>query len=185
MNINLTKEEAYFLKEFAKKQYEGSKGNKGTRTPIHVVEREYVEFIETDTDGEVWVCSDLESAAFSSIEDLLEAAIKEDLINQRELEKYCKEFCYCSSDSIGVCCSIDEQKDLLSIFSIDAQYGKQVYSYEPVAYFFILDEAIRYKDNYQKHNCDNCRIYTHALGYSNQGDFPVFWNLLMRLGQML
>ena len=69
--------------------------------------------------------------------------------------------------------------------SIEARFGREVISYTPVAFFLIRDEAVRYKDGYQKHNCADCRIYTYGLGYSNNGDLPVFRNLLMRMGQDL
>lgn len=37
----------------------------------------------------------------------------------------------------------------------------------------------------EKHNCENCRVYTRGLGYSNNGDLPVFRALLMRMGEMI
>ena len=62
---------------------------------------------------------------------------------------------------------------------------EEYFSHRPVAFFLIRDEALRYRDGYQAHNCGDCRIYTYGLGYSNNGDLPVFRELLMKLGKQL
>ena len=185
MNIELNEQEVRFLKEFACKQYEGAKDNIETRTPIHVVERKQVEFVETEDEGESWCCDSLEGQVFDNLQDLLDAAVENYLVTQERLGHLSTESFYCELSSLEDCCSIDEQKDFLQMVSIEARFGREVISYTPVAFFLIRDEAVRYKDGYQKHNCADCRIYTYGLGYSNNGDLPVFRNLLMRMGQDL
>ena len=53
-----------------------------------------------------------------------------------------------------------------------------------VAYFFSLEEARRYKE-YQKHNLKNTRIYAECPGYSNNGDWEPFYDLLTSIGRTL
>lgn len=53
-----------------------------------------------------------------------------------------------------------------------------------VAYFFTRAEAEHYT-KYQAHNLEECRVYTLYAGYRNQGDFPVFQKLLLRMGDQL
>jgi len=57
-------------------------------------------------------------------------------------------------------------------------------NYEPVAFFFILDEAKRYIE-YQRHNLRKPRTYTYSSGYANYGDFDHFRNLLLSMGELL
>lgn len=56
--------------------------------------------------------------------------------------------------------------------------------WENVAYFFTRAEAERYI-KYQSHNLDDYRIYTTHVGHCNNGDFPVFQKLLLRMGNQL
>jgi len=80
---------------------------------------------------------------------------------------------------------ISSEEDYCEAYGINARSGQIIDTYRPVAFFLIRDEAVRYKDGYQKHNCDKCRIYTYGLGYSNDGDLPVFRELLMKIGKQL
>lgn len=183
MEIELTEKEESFLKEFATKQKEGSRDNVGTMTPIHVVERNVTEFVESE-DGNVWVCDNLECKTFENIVDMLESMIDEDLISRENCENIARESFYCDFSHLDDC-PIEEQKEFLEIMEISARFGFEFVSYVPIAFFFIRDEAVRYKDQYQKHNCANCRIYTYGLGYSNHGDLPIFRELLMKMGEKL
>jgi|AGTN01.1.fsa_nt_gi hypothetical protein len=175
MNIELTETERKFLAEFAAKQHEGAKGNVGTRTPIHVVERERKVFVE-DSSTEVWVDDDNNYEAYESFEDLISA--------RRRDGQSLPEYEDGSIDAVlGVW--INSEAHYCKIYGINARHGRYVSSWEPIAFFLILDEAKRYKNGYQAHNCGDCRIYTYGLGYSNRGDMPVFRELLMRMGRQL
>lgn len=175
MNIELNEREAKLLAEFAAKQHEGAKDNIGTATPIHVVERTEKIFVADGSD-EAWVCEDNDYetyADFDSMIDALRSAGKE-LPPYDDVEY---------EDVNGVW--IDDQQAYLKAYDIHAQSGRFLITYRPVAFFLIRDEAVRYKDGYQSHNCGDCRIYTYGLGYSNNGDLPVFRELLMRMGKQL
>ena len=175
MNIELTEREAQFLAEFAAKQYEGAEGNVGTRTPIHVVERIENTFVE-DGSGEAWIDYDNDYETYESLEDLVAARRKngETLPDYEDVEY----------DDVGDVWISDQEK-YCEAYGIHAQSGRIIDTYRPVAFFLIRDEAVRYKDGYQAHNCGDCRIYTYGLGYSNNGDLPTFRNLLMRMGAAL
>ena len=175
MEINLTQQEIKFLKQFAKKQQDGAKDNVGTLTPIHVVERKHKHFVEDGSD-EAWIDPDNEYEEFESFDDLVEARIK----RGENLPPY-GEVKYEDVNDVW----IDDQKSYCKAYGINAYSGRYVESHQPVAFFLILDEAKRYKNGYQSHNCGDCRVYTYGLGYSNTGDMPTFRALLMRLGQQL
>ena len=174
VKIELNAQELKYLAEFAKKQYEGAKANLGTRTPIHVVERLEKHFSQGD--GSEWLCEDNEYEVYNTFDDMLEDLRKQgmDLPPYDDVE-------YEDVNDIW----IDDEEAYCKAYGIHAQRGSIIETYRPVAFFLIRDEAVRYKDGYQKHNCDKCRIYTYGLGYSNDGDLPVFRELLMKIGKQL
>jgi len=174
MNIELNEREAKLLAEFAAKQYEGAKDNIGTRTPIHVVER--LEKYFAAGDGDEWLCEDKEYKLYPDFESMIEDMRKDGA----ELPKYSEVEYEEVNDT-----TIFSEEDYCEAYGIHAKKGQIIKTYRPIAFFFIRDEAVRYKDGYQSHNCENCRIYTYGLGYSNKGDLPVFRELLMRMGKQL
>ncbi len=175
MTLMLTEQEQEFLAKFAEKQFEGSADNLGTMTPIHVVERWEKEFVE-DGSSEAWVDVDNEYEAYESFDALIEARRKngENLPDYDDVEY----------DDIGDIWVSDRQK-YCEAYKINARSGRFIKYTRPVAFFLIREEAVRYMKGYQAHNCGNCRIYTYSPGYSNQGDFPVFRELLMKMGKAL
>ena len=177
VNIELSEKEAKFLKQFALKQGEGAKDNAGTMTPIHVVERIRKEFIE-DGSGEAWIdaCEEYGYEAYESFDDLISARRE----NGEDLPLYKDVYCQDVNDVF-----ISDEKEYCEAYGISVRSGRYFKYVEPVAFFFTLDEAKRYKNEYQSHNCSDCRIYTYGLGYSNKGDMPSFRALLMRMGQQI
>jgi hypothetical protein len=178
MKINgfeITEQEKKFLAEFAEKQYEGAEDNLGTATPIHIVERAEKIFVEDGSD-EIWVDEDRECESYESFEDLIAARQK----NGESLPSY-SDAKYQNVGDVW----ISSPKDYCEAYKLNVRSGRNVEYYKPVAFFFIRDEAVRYKTGYQAHNCSDCRIYTYSPGYSNNGDFPVFRELLMRLGKTI
>ena len=181
MNIELTEKEKQMLSDFAAKQYDGAKDNIGTMTPIHVVEHIHKEYVDSDV-GEVWILDDdYDYKTFDSFDEMIDF-IKKD--SGETLPEYNDvEFENVETDDGEI--FIEDEKAYCKAFGIDAFKCSVVEYTEPVAFFFIRDEAVRYKNEYQAHNCKDCRIYTYGLGYSNNGDLPIFRNLLMRMGEML
>ena len=174
ITIELTEKQENFLKEFAAKQYDGAKDNVGTRTPIHVVERKEDIFIENEN-GNCFLLCQGKSEIYESFE-LLQQKIRENNNNptfEAVKNSYFNDFFICN------------YLDYFDALGLDIKIGEVEHRYEPIAYFFILDEARRYMNEYQSHNCENCRIYTRGLGYSNYGDMPVFRNLLFTMGKQL
>lgn len=181
MNIKLTQRERDFLTEFAKKQHDGAKDNLGTMTPIHVVERIRTEYVN-NPDGDAWIWTDdYECKAFDDFDDMVAYAreqTKKDYPEYRDVE-------YEDVVKDGEEIWVESEEAYCRAFGIKAYRVTAVQYAEPVAFFFIRDEAVKYMTDYQKHNCENCRVYTRGLGYSNYGDFPVFRALLMRMGEMI
>lgn len=174
MDIQLTEREREMLAAFAGKQYEGAPDNLCTRTPIHVVERVYKDFAR-DESGNEWLCEDADWKVFDSFDAMLEYL-------QDSKGKVLPSFEDVKYERINDIW-IDSEHAYCEAYDITAYPGNIIYSTRPVAFFFIRDEAVRYKDGYQSHNCADCRIYTYGLGYNNDGDMPVFRALLMRLGE--
>jgi len=177
MKIKLTKTEEKFLKEFATKQYPEAKDNLLTHEPIHVVERRKGIVVGPDYDY------DNIEYTINGGYDYYESfeAVKNSLIdhyNWEGAELHKEVFKHWSS--------IDEINDAADVNDLDIFVEEHCikYIWVPVAFFLIRDEAVRYTQ-YQRHNLGYCRIYTYGLGYSNDGDFPVFRNLLMKMGMQL
>ena len=175
MWIELKDKERKYLIEFAQKQHDCAKDNVGTRTPIHLVERMTRHFVEDGSD-EAWLDADNEYAEYDSFGELIEARNK----NGDELPSY-EDVVFEDINDVWIC----DYKSYCEAHGINAISGRHIETYQPVAFFLIRDEAKRYRDDYQKHNCQDCRIFTYSLGYANKGDFPVFRALLMDLGKQL
>lgn len=176
INFELNVNEISFLKLFEQKQKNGSRDNAGTVDAIHVVEKNNKEWV-LDESAETWVDGSDEYKEYDSFGALIDARIE----NGEELPRY-EEVLYERVNDIF----ITTAADYIKAYEIDDAYcGRWIDNYRPVAFFFVLEEARRYKDDYQKHNCDNCRIYTYSLGYANKGDLPVFRDMLLRMGEQL
>lgn len=183
MNIELTSREKELLTAFAKKQHDGAKDNIGTMAPIHVVERIRTEYTESpEGDAWMWTDGDCEFKAFDDFDDMIAYANEN---TGKDYPPYDKVEYEDVETADGDTVWISEEADYLKAYGIKAFKVKTFEYTEPVAFFFIRDEAVKYMTGYQKHNCENCRIYTRGLGYSNNGDLPVFRALLMRMGEML
>lgn len=174
VSLELTEKEATLLAEFAAKQYEGSEDNVGTRTPIHVVERKEQYFSQGD--GDEWLCEDTEYEIYKTFEEMLK--------DLRRLGKELPPYDDIRWEDVNDVW-IDDEEAYCEAYGINAQRGHSIDTYRPVAFFLIRDEAVRYRNGYQAHNCKDCRIYTYGLGYSNNGDLPVFRELLMKMGRQL
>ena len=177
LKFQLNDKEKAFLKEFYEKQHDGAKDNLGTRDAIHVVERIRERCVENDN-GDAWLWTDdCEWKKFDDFDEMLEHARK---ATGNEYPPY-EVVEYEDVNDIW----IESEKTYCKAYGIKA-YPCEVVKYtEPVAFFFILDEAKRYKNDYQAHNCSDCRIFTYGLGYSNYGDLPVFRNMLLNMGKKL
>ena len=181
MNICLSNDEKYFLQKFADEQHDGAKANVGTVTPIHLVMRKRKHFCESSY-GDIFVILGIggraiEPLSFTEIEDGINR-----LNNYMDLNlpKY-EDVMYEVINGI----TIRNEDDYFEAFNIAFCKGEDFEYEEPVAFFLIRSEAERYMNDYQKHNCHDCFIYTYGLGYHNQGEMPVFRNLLMRIGKSL
>lgn len=174
IKIELNAQELKYLAQFAEKQYEGAAANLGTRTPIHVVERKENYFSQGD--GSEWLCEDTEYEVYKTFDEMLEDLRR----TGKELPPY-EDVEYEDVNDVW----ISDEAEYCEAYGIHAQSGTIIDTYRPVAFFLIRDEALRYRDGYQAHNCEDCRIYTYGLGYSNNGDLPVFRELLMKMGRQL
>lgn len=186
VEIELTDQQVKFLKEFAIKQAPGSDDNRCTSMPIHVVQTRRERVVDTDfedSDKTCWIiCGDCETQ-FESIKEVVnyyhddECPVEVvDFVEYEEIKGIDGEEHY-----------ICDEEDYFIAYGIPTDYCYKCeikYYYEPVAFFFILDEAKRYME-YQGHNLESPRTYTYGSGYSNCGDYEHFYSLLMKLGKQL
>lgn len=193
ITINLNEKQEMFLKEFASKHYLGAEDNRMTSDCLHVVENKrerYIPYHEDlwdyycnldmkfsrDSDHDAWFDNEIELVN-DYLDNYIECRIK---VESYE-EAYLNTIIGIDGEEHTIC----NYDDYFKAYGIEYNTVAWIeYYYEPVAYFFILDEAKRYIQ-YQRHNLSNPRVYTHSAGYSNCGDFVPFRNLLLQMGKQL
>ena len=183
ITIELSERQEHFLRQFAEKQYDGSPDNLGTRSPIFVVERAIkLPAPEGYGDGPEKLTGYYNGEFYGAdtAEELIRAATGKEPI---PLDEAVQEM---TINVDGESFFILDTDDYLKAYGIEDYeiIGTHI-TYTPVAFFLTLEEAKRYRDGYQRHNCGNCRIYGYALGYSNKGDLPEFRDMLMKIGTAL
>jgi len=196
INFEITHKELKFLQTLAEKHMPGMPDNRHTADPIHVVEKkkyEYVPYFDgssdwygeyplvmtADDDYEIWYEDETELVKDYMDNNIMDEAIQFPIMSYENLEYQT----ITRTDGIEI--YIDSWEDYFEAYGITlkAIAWKKAY-WEPAAHFFIYEEAERYR-SYQKHNLGISRVYTHSMGYSNNGDLPVFRDLLLRMGHQL
>lgn len=193
ITINLNEKQEMFLKEFASKHYSGAEGNRMTADCLHVVENKrerYIPYHEDlwdyycdkdmrfsrDSDHEIWFDNEIDL-----VNDYLDNYIEDEVKVTSYEDAYLNTIIGVDGEEHIIC----NYSDYFEAYGIEYSAIAWIEDYyEPVAYFFILDEAKRYIQ-YQRHNLKNPRVYTHSAGYSNYGDFVPFRNLLLKMGEQL
>ncbi|WP_342423108.1 hypothetical protein [Paenibacillus sp. FSL E2-0178] len=178
LEFELTEQQEKFLKEFAEKQYPGADDNVCTVNAIHAVEtyrprhipyhEDFVDYYDdlpliftTDTDYDNWLDSEVKA-----VQEWYDGRGKEPdikIVPFKELEYKTIELKNSDGDleeEIFVMNYDDYFKAYRINFSAAAWLQD---NYEPVAFFFILDEAKRYIE-YQGHNLTKPRTYTYSSG---------------------
>ncbi len=193
ITINLNEKQEMFLKEFASKHYDGAKDNLCTMDAFHAVQTKRKNYIPYHEDLTDWFGDlPLEFCADDAYEGWYtdEIELINDHLNDNDIENVkVMSFDEAYENLIE---GIDgEEHYIYGYKEYFAAYGIEITAvswiqeyYEPVAYFFILDEAKRYIE-YQRHNLRLPRTYTYSAGYSNYGDFVPFRNLLLQMGKQL
>lgn len=187
INIELTDREIELLKQY-NEVYEEERKIDCTADPIVLVQDRIKIYTKSDYgyDGTEY---GLIVNGFNVTEDSLIESTKELEDKIREELEY--------EDKGKVDEIIDDMKDeILGFYASDEfiydENGIKVevtchyfnYEWETKAYFFTRKEAERYVE-YQGHNLSYPRVFTDYAGYSNDGDFPVFQKLLLRIGEKL
>ena len=185
--VELTELESNFLKQFAEKHYPGAEDNLSTRDPIFVVERKCeLPAPQYYGDGKEKYIAWHNCERFEA--DKPEELVKQILqIEPLPFETATEEMTVVINGEEHFILDEDDYfKAYLEPYGIKIveKFGTHI-TWTPVAFFFTLAEARRYRDEYQSHNCTNCRIYGYGLGYSNKGDLPTFRSLMLRMGQAL
>lgn len=174
--LRVTPQQEKWLKHFAKYQSEGSPDNKGTYKPIHLVQTRNESLVfdggECGTDTAYWD-SDL-CGSFGTPESILEAHGIDNYVAYEEALE----------NGIG-------DAVIMSDTEYFAYYGIRYiqtvsicYEWETKSYHFTLQSARDYI-KYQGHNLRCPRTHTAGPGYSNKGDYELFFDFLMAAGTSL
>lgn len=206
ITIEVTEAQEKFLKAFNKNHHPGAEQNLGTYCPIHLVQTRKERVVDSDyNDYDTISYYDQDSCeSYDSVEDLVRAHLdsldiiydKSDLDPEDEdakvdVELYTYDEAYKKDHIIGVDGEehvIADDDDYITAYGLDHTKVNKCfaeYYYETVAYFFILEEAKNYMNEYQRHNLCHPRTYTVSPGYANYGEFVPFWNLLNSIGEQL
>lgn len=171
------KELIEFLKTFSDNHKPGSKDNLCTDRPIHLVQTKRYEILPYDEDV---VCDWLDWE-----ECFLDGYDNDEFEDEVELVKSFGEhdnprtFLDLYSDWT---LAINTYDDYFKYYEIvDVTHCMKKSYWETKAYFLIREEAEKYI-KYQSHNLGECRIYTDSHGYSNNGEWTKFYDLLLDIG---
>lgn len=206
ITIEITEAQEEFLKVFNKNHYPGAEQNLGTYCPIHLVQTRRERIVDSCySDYDTISYYDENSCeSYETIEELVKAHLDSlDLIYDKanldpedddakvDIEFFTFDEAYKEDHIIGTDGEehvITNKEDYMIAYGLDPteitkHFGE--YYYETVAYFFVLEEAKKYMNEYQRHNLCHPRTYTVSPGYGNYGDFVPFWNLLNSIGHQL
>lgn len=188
VKVELNDEEAMFLSKFALNHYANSVENLGTKNPIFLVQTQEKRVVDTDIEEpdivKFYVSDWCEE--FNSLEEIVKehyenAECPIDIISFEEAEGLPSFI-----DINGEEAWIFDRSDYLKAYGIEVDVTEvgMCYEYKTKAYFFIKEEAERYI-KYQGHNLNKPRIYADGCGYDNKGEYEIFYNLLMKLGNIV
>lgn len=185
--INITEKQKELLKIFAKNHHLNSDKNMATRNPLFIVETRKERLINKEYE-------DADAIYFHVHEWVENYNTVEDIVEDFWFDGKCpikiKPFDEVFKTKIRDCNGheiyIFDEEDYLKAYGFDLSYeiGYIKYYYEPIAYFFIFEEAEKYL-KYQKHNLTSPRINCIGAGYANYGDYHHFYDLLMSIGTKL
>lgn len=186
IEIKLTTAQEKFLKKFNEDHHMGSNKNLATAMPIHVVENSSYTYVPYDLeledygmDGHICFYEADNQYIYNDINDLTE-----DWNDNHDEEDTIPQYSEVKEQIINNVKIINEI-DYLKAYNIDyIDVFYAIRNYEPVAFFFIREEAKRYLE-YQGHNLNNPRVYTYSPGYANCGEYTHFFELLQNIGQQL
>lgn len=189
MNINLTKQEIDFLKQYAN-VYEEERKADNTADPIVLVQEKYKMYVDLDCyyddlEYEVFIngynCTeDFLLSNIDEVKDCIKEYFEDDEEFKGNMENCIKEFEY--SQRFGYEDEEFEYRDEEADFTVVVRTHYYTWEYRTKAYFFTRKEAEKYI-KYQGHNLNEPRVYTDYAGYSNRGDYPTLSKLLLRMGQ--
>jgi len=164
MNIEISEQEAIFLKQYAK-VYDAERELDCTRKPIVVVEDE--ENVVTEAGYEDKIIYVWDESKYYNKADLID-----DLREQND---------FSDEEILNIAIEMDETGEALS-GSVKVLPVQVIY--KPIAYFLTRIEAEKYCE-YQKHNLRRPRVYSRYVGYGNYGDMENLMRLLLKMGQQL
>jgi hypothetical protein len=195
ITVQITDEQEKFLKLFAANHYPGAKDNLATHHPIHIVQTKRIRHIPYSPD--IADFYDHLPLVFTYNTDDYQLWFKneEELVKQYYEDrgedppipvKPFGEIQYTEvHDKDGNAVWICDYSDYFEVYGVEpVVFAWEEEDYEDVAFFFILEEARRYI-KYQGHNLKEPRTYTYDAGYSNEGEYHHFWDLLFKLGEQL
>lgn len=182
--LDITEEQAKYLKQFAENQHEGAHDNLGTHKPLHIVQTQVTHIVHDggESGTKAYLYSWNEDRVFKSPEELVHAVLPElsSKWKGRDITPYEQALALGHIDNDSSCVT-DEESYFLAYGIEDVQIVSLVHDWGNVSYHFTLAEAKKYKED-QWYNLNNPRTYTVGPGYSNYGDYEPLWDTLMQAG---
>lgn len=194
ITFQVTEQQEHYLKLLAANHYPGARDNLATYHPIHVVQTkrfnhipysldiayfyDHLPLVFTyNSDYQSWHKDEVEL-----VEQYYEYIEEEPPIPVKPFKEMQHSEVY-GKDGNGVW--IRDYRDYFTAYGVETTgIAWEEEYYENVAFFLILEEAKNYM-KYQSHNLREPRTYSYSAGYSNEGEYHHFWNLLFALGEKL
>lgn len=186
LTVELTEAQEKYLKKFYEDHHMGSDKNLCTHMPIHVVEQKQYTYVPYDTiiedysiDGHIAFYEPDNAHTYNDIDSLTD-----DWNDNTDEEYNIPYYSEVKGTEVNEVYILNEQ-DYINAYGIEnIELLYAIEHYEPVAFFFIREEAEEYT-KYQKHNLRDPRVYTYSPGYSNYGEYEHFFMLLQNMGKQL
>lgn len=193
IKVTVTDMQERFLKLFATNHYPGARDNLATDRPLHIVQTKRNRYIPYCGEPDISDYYDYLPVVFSIDGDSEwvtdETVVVREYYHDKTPPIPIKSFCELKWTSVelpdGDHVYITGYDVYFKVYGVpDVNIAWREETYEDVAYFFILEEAQKYL-KYQAHNLHEPRTYTVSAGYSNQGEYRHFYDLLIGIGKQL
>ena len=171
IKLNITDEQVKFLKQFAANHYPGAKDNLGTDRPLHLVQTEYTERVYDDGEcGDYIEYANLEDDSGKTYTDPREVVIAYGCYDDpNNVPDYDSAHLHGIDGKI-----IHDVNDYFETYGITDEIIRYsvIRKYQTVAYFFTRQNAQKY-------------IKEQSRGYANDDEYMHFYDLLLKIGQMV
>jgi hypothetical protein len=182
MIVELSERQSELLTQFAHLQREGSPDNLCTKQPIFVVQKKVQLAAPKGYGHRIYGYNGWHGSDFA------QEKTPDSVIERFGIEPEATLAQALESGELkvnGQTIDIYDEEGYFKALGATVEENEVYITWKNMAFFLTLEEAKRYKNGYQKHNCHDCRIFGFGLGYDNRGDLPEFYSILMQMGNVI